>query len=113
MLKERLDAAYAVRDAYLPLKRKTAEIALEASECLATMHGQRRRLNMKPGEGAKALAAIARGAALLSEAEQLFASAHPQLGQLIVDTGLSAFYAYGDDDTPPPHRTGIGRLKAA
>lgn len=113
MLKERLDAAHAVRDAYLPLKRRTAQIAFEASECLATMHEQRRRLKLKPGEGAIALAAVARGAALLSEAEQLFASAHPELGQLIVDAGLSNFYSYGDDDTPPPNRTGVERLRAA
>lgn len=105
MLNNRLNAAHTVRDAYLPLKHGAKALAAQATTCLAVMSEQRDKIGAKPGTGAQAMAAIARGIASLYEAEHTIASAHPELGQLIVDQGLARFYAFAPDETPSPSVT--------
>ncbi len=101
MLNNRLAAANSVRDAFIPLKKQTDELALRASECLLTMQRARAASGMPLGSGAEPLADVARGAALLYEAEKCFAQAHPKLAALIAEAGLARFYSYGDDECPP------------
>lgn len=101
MLNNRLTAAHSVRDAFLPLKRETDELALRASECVLTMQRARAASGMPLGVGADPLADVARGTALLYEAEKCFAQAHPKLAALIAEAGLARFYSYGDDECPP------------
>lgn len=101
MLNDRLSAAHSVRDAYVPLKRDTDHLAQRASECLIELQRARARAGLPLGTGAAPLADIARGAALLYEAQRCFAEAHPKLAALIEEAGLGRFYAYGDDECPP------------
>lgn len=106
MLQERLRAAYAVRDAFLPLKLASGELTERAGECLKTMVAERKNAGLKIGDGADAYAAVAEAAALFARAEGLIASAHPVLATLIEQAGLSRHYAvdgsaYGDEETKP------------
>lgn len=107
MLNNRLTAAHSVRDAFIPLKRDTDQLALRASECVLEMQRARARSGLPLGTGAAPLADIARGAALLYEAEKCFAEAHPKLAALIEEAGLARFYGYGDDECPPDRLTGV------
>lgn len=104
MLNDRLAAAQSVRDAFLPLKKQTDELALRASECILTMQRARAASGLPLGSGAEPLADVARGAALLYEAEKCFAQAHPKLAALIAEAGLARFYSYGDDECPPDRK---------
>jgi hypothetical protein len=106
MLNDRLSAAHSVRDAYVPLKRDTDHLAQRASECLIAIQHARVRSGLPLGAGAAPLADIARGAALLYEAQRCFAEAHPKLAALIDEAGLGRFYAYGDDECPPDAKYG-------
>ncbi|EZP49958.1 hypothetical protein [Sphingomonas sp. RIT328] len=101
MLNDRLAAAHSVRDAYLPLKRDTDLLAQRASECILEMQRARADAGLPLGTGAAPIADIARGAALLYEAQRCFAEAHPKLAALIGEAGLGRFYGYGDDECPP------------
>lgn len=101
MLNNRLSAAHRVRDSFLPLKQNVDRLAMQAGQCVTTLHLARESSGMPLGTGADAIADIARGAALLYEAERYFAVAHPKLAGLIEDAGLARFYAYGDDECPP------------
>jgi tetrahydromethanopterin S-methyltransferase subunit C len=105
MLNDRLKAALAVRDAYLPLKRGADELAVVAARCVLTMQEQRRAAGFRLGTGADAIADVSRGAALIAQGMAAIAEAHPKLAQLIEDSGLARFYpyqvAYGGDETPP------------
>lgn len=107
MLNDRLTAAHSVRDAYVPLKRDTDELAQRASECLLELQRARVRSGLPLGTGAAPLADIARGAALLYEAQRCFAEAHPKLAALIEEAGLARFYGYGDDECPPDTRFAV------
>lgn len=111
MLNARLKAAHAVRDAYLPLKYAAGAISGQALACAATMASQRAAAGLKIGTGAEAIARIARAAALFAEAEQLVASAHPELGALIEQSGLSRHYTYGygDEETVNPATRADGK----
>lgn len=110
MLNDRLKAALAVRDAYIPLKRASDELAIQASRCVLHMQEQRRAAGMKVGTGADAIADVSRGASLIAQGVAAIAQAHPKLATLIEEAGLSRFYpyqtAYGPDDTPPNEFTG-------
>lgn len=110
MLNDRLKAAIAVRDAYIPLKRASDDLAIQAARCVLTMQEQRRLAGMKVGTGADAVADVSRGAALIAQGVAAIAQAHPKLATLIQEAGLARFYpyqsAYGEDDTPPNVLTG-------
>jgi hypothetical protein len=95
MLSERLKTAHEVRDAYMPLKIGTAGIAAQAAQCAAIMAAARSKVGLKIGRGSDALARILRAAALLAEAEGLIAGAHPELGELIHEAGLTRHFVYG------------------
>ena len=103
MLKNRLNAALAIRDAYVPLKRSSDDLSLQATRCVLVLQEQRREAGLKLGTGADIVADLTRGAALIAEAMAAINSAHPKLAQLIKDAGLEAHYpyqaAYGDDET--------------
>jgi hypothetical protein len=117
MLNQRLKAAHDVRDSYMALKVGAAELAAKATACAATMTSARPRAGLKIGTGTGALARVMRAGALLAEAEQLIAEAHPELGQLIEEAGLSRFFhyaaaddGYGQENTSPPFTQARGEL---
>jgi len=115
MLNKRLTAAHSVRDSFLPLKQEIDRLAMQAGKCVTTLHIARESSGMPLGTGSDAIADIARGAALLYEAERCFAVAHPKLASLIEDAGLGRFYAYGDDECPPDSQFSrpLGTVRAA
>lgn len=110
MLNDRLTAALAVRDAYVPLKRDSDELALQAARCVLTMQEQRRAAGLKLGMGVDAIADVAQGAALIAQGVAKIAEAHPKLAKLIEDAGLGRFYpyqvAFGDDESVGNSPTG-------
>ena len=111
MLNERLAAAVAVRDAYLPLKRESDALALQAARCVLVMQEQRRASGMRIGTGAEAIADVSRGASLIAQGVAAIAGAHPKLAELIRDAGLERYYpyGYGGEDTPPNTPSGVDR----
>lgn len=111
MRNERLTAAIAVRDAYLPLKKECDAVALQAARCVLIMQEQRRASGMRIGTGADAIADVSRGAALVAQGVAAIAAAHPKLADLIRDAGLERHYpyGYGGEDTPPNTPSGIER----
>lgn len=113
MLNNRLAAAHSVRDTFLPLKRDTDQLAMRASECIIAMQKARATAGLPVGTGADPIADVARGAALLYEAEKCFTEAHPKLAAMIADAGLARFYAYGDDECPPDKKFTSGSLLQA
>jgi hypothetical protein len=94
MLNDRLKAALTVRDVYIPLKRDSDELALQAARCVLVMQEQRRAAGLKLGTGVDAIADVAHGAALIAQGVAKIAEAHPKLAQLIEDAGLARFYPY-------------------
>lgn len=103
MLNHRLTAALAVRDAYLPLKRQSNALALQAARCVLVMQEQRAASGMRIGTGAEAIADVSQGAALIAQGMAKIAVAHPKFAELIKEVGLQRFYPYdyGAEDTPP------------
>ena len=105
MLNDRLQAALKVRDAFLPLKRSSEQIAIEAARCALVMLEERPNVGLALGAAADPVAKVTQGAAMIAAGYATICEAHPELAQLIRDAGLERFYPYGakwgPDETPP------------
>jgi len=101
MLKERRDAAEAVRSTFLPAEQAQDEAAIRAARCLATALEARARANLPLGTGLAAIGHLSQGAALAVQARQSFIEAHRALAELPHEVGLGVV-GWGDGQGCPP-----------
>jgi hypothetical protein len=101
MLKQRRDAAAAVKAAFLPAEQAQDAAALAAARCLAVALEARASSGVPLGTGLDAIADLARGAALAVEARQSMIEAHRKLAALPAEVGL-AVVGWGETGDCPP-----------
>jgi hypothetical protein len=101
MLKERREAAEAVRSTFLPAEHAQDEAAIRAARCLATALEARARANLPLATGLVAIEHLSQGAALAVQARQSFIEAHRALAALPNEVGLGVV-GWGDGQGCPP-----------
>lgn len=97
MLKQRRNAADAIRAEFLPAEKAADEAAIRAARCLATALEARASSGVPIGTGLAAINHLARSAALALEAREAMIEAHRELADLPKIVGLDEIWGPTSD----------------
>lgn len=112
MLKERLNAAQAVRESFVRTETMIDAAATSAADCAARMLAARADANLPINLGLEAMARVAEAASLAVRARQLILEAHPLMAELPGEIGLGRITGFGGTEDCPEYAKPSGALGA-
>lgn len=110
MLKDRLNAAHAVRASFVKTETMIDAAATSAADCAARMLTARVDTNLPINLGLEAMAKVAEAASLTVRARQLILEAHPLMAELPGEMGLGRITGFGGTEDCPEYAKPTGKL---